>query len=577
MGMVKRHVGGKAFEIMIKINQMKLPISHTEQELKKKIIHILKLKTIYKNIKVPEFSYQIVKQSLDARKKPSLFYVYAVSVSFEQKEEDRILKLNRDHYVTRMQECAYVTPSKGSRFLTKNPVVIGSGPAGLFCAYLLALEGYCPIVLERGENVDKRVDSVDKFWAGNPVNPESNVQFGEGGAGTFSDGKLNTLVKDPNGRNQYVLDTFVKHGAKKECAFMAKPHLGTDELTKIIKSIRTDIIDHGGQFLFSCKLTNLVEKEKAIKSAIVDNFSGEDYILSDGRVIGQGISVLDTDIMILAIGHSARDTFEMLDHIAVPMRQKQFAVGLRIEHPQKQINQNQYGQEYVEGLSAADYKVTNQAENSRSVYSFCMCPGGYVVNASSEEGRLAVNGMSYSGRDSANANSALIVSVGELDFGANDALAGMRFQRQLEEKAYALGDGKIPIQRYGDFKENRVSTEFGKMMPCAKGKTKFANLRTLFCEEINEALIESIEKFGYTMKGFSNEDTLLSGIESRTSSPVRILRNEDGESEIKGLYPCGEGAGYAGGITSAAMDGMKIAEKIIKNYCPAYSGQKLPD
>lgn len=577
MGMVKRHVGGKAFEIMIKINQMKLPISHTEQELKKKIIHILKLKTIYKNMKVPEFSYQIVKQSLDARKKPSLFYVYAVSVSFEQKEEDRILKLNRDHYVTRMQECAYVTPSKGSRFLTKNPVVIGSGPAGLFCAYLLALEGYCPIVLERGENVDKRVDSVDKFWAGNPVNPESNVQFGEGGAGTFSDGKLNTLVKDPNGRNQYVLDTFVKHGAKKECAFMAKPHLGTDELTKIIKSIRTDIIDHGGQFLFSCKLTNLVEKEKAIKSAIVDNFSGEDYILSDGRVIGQGISVLDTDIMILAIGHSARDTFEMLDHIAVPMRQKQFAVGLRIEHPQKQINQNQYGQEYVEGLSAADYKVTNQAENSRSVYSFCMCPGGYVVNASSEEGRLAVNGMSYSGRDSANANSALIVSVGELDFGANDALAGMRFQRQLEEKAYALGDGKIPIQRYGDFKENRVSTEFGKMMPCAKGKTKFANLRTLFCEEINEALIESIEKFGYTMKGFSNEDTLLSGIESRTSSPVRILRNEDGESEIKGLYPCGEGAGYAGGITSAAMDGMKIAEKIIKNYCPAYSGQKLPD
>ncbi len=557
---------------MIKINQMKLPIPHTEQALEKKMIHILQLKTIYKNMKIPEFSYQIVKQSLDARKRPELFYVYAVSVSFEQKEEDRILKLNRDPNVTRLQACAYVIPSKGNRLFTKNPVVIGSGPAGLFCAHLLALEGYRPIVLERGENVEKRVDSVEKFWAGNPVNPESNVQFGEGGAGTFSDGKLNTLVKDPDGRNQYVLDTFVKHGAKKECAFTAKPHIGTDELKKIIKSIRNEIIDRDGRFLFSCKMTDLVIEENRIKSVIVDNFSGEDYILSDGRVIGQGVFELDTEIVILAIGHSARDTFEMLDHIGVPMQQKQFATGLRMEHPQKQINKNQYGQERVEGLSAADYKVTNQTKNSRSVYSFCMCPGGYVVNASSEEGRLAVNGMSYSGRDSANANSALIVSVGEQDFGADDTLAGMRFQRRLEEKAYALGNGRIPIQRYGDFKANRVSTEFGDLMPCTKGKTEFANLRTLFCEEINEALIESIEKFGYTMKGFSSEDALLSGVESRTSSPVRILRNEDGESEIKGLYPCGEGAGYAGGITSAAMDGMKTAEKIIKSFCPVYGG-----
>lgn len=571
--MVERHGGGKAFGIMIKINQMKLPVFHTEQALVKKIIHTLQLKTIYKNTKVPEFSYRIVKQSLDARKKPELFYVYTVSVSFGSKEEERILKQNRDSNVARWQETVYAVPERGSRPLSQNPVVIGSGPAGLFCAYLLAREGYCPIVLERGENVDNRVDSVEKFWAGNPVNPESNVQFGEGGAGTFSDGKLNTLVKDPNGRNQYVLDTFVMHGAKKECAFTAKPHLGTDELTKIVKSIRNDIVDHGGQFLFSCKMTKLVIEKNVIESIIVDNFSGEDYFLSDGRVIRRGISRLDAGIVVLAIGHSARDTFEMLEHLPIPMQQKQFAVGLRIEHPQKHINQSQYGQEQTEGLSAADYKVTNQAKNLRSVYSFCMCPGGYVVNASSEQGRLAVNGMSYSGRDSVNANSALIVSVGEQDFGANDALAGMRFQRRLEEKAYALGNGNIPIQRYGDFKVGRVSTGFGEIKPCTKGKTEFANLRELFCEEINEALIESIEKFGYTMKGFSGEDALLSGIESRTSSPVRILRDENGESEIKGLYPCGEGAGYAGGITSAAMDGMKTAEKIIESYRPAYGEQ----
>ncbi len=558
---------------MIRINQIKLPVSHTQQALENKVIHTLQLKKIYKNTKLPLFSYQIVKRSLDARKKPELFYVYAISVSVDPKEEARILKQNRDSNVAGWRETVYKVPERGDRLLVKRPVVIGSGPAGLFCAYLLAREGYCPIVLERGENVDNRVDSVEKFWAGNPVNTESNVQFGEGGAGTFSDGKLNTLVKDPNGRNQYVLDTFVKYGAKKECAFTAKPHLGTDELTKIVKNMRNAIADQGGQFLFSCKVTDLVVENNKIKSVIVDNFSGKDYILSKERVIRQGISRLEAVIVVLAIGHSARDTFEMLNRIPIPMKQKQFAVGLRIEHLQKHINQNQYGQEQVKDLSAADYKVTNQTKNFRSVYSFCMCPGGYVVNASSEQGRLAVNGMSYSGRDSANANSALIVSVGERDFGADDALAGMRFQRRLEEKAYALGNGNIPIQRYGDFKENRVSTGFGEVIPCTKGKTKFANLRTLFCEEINEALIESIDKFGYTMKGFSEEDVLLSGIESRTSSPVRILRDENGESEIKGLYPCGEGAGYAGGITSAAMDGMKTAEKIIGSYRPAYDEQ----
>lgn len=558
---------------MIRVNQLKLAVSEDVSRLKYKIIQTLQLKRIYKNEPIPEFTYKIIKRSLDARKKPELFFVYAVSVSFSPAEEARIIRQKRDNNVLLMQEKPYMLPKTGKEVLHKNPVIIGSGPAGLFCAYLLAQKGYCPIVLERGENVDKRVETVEKFWAKNPVNPESNVQFGEGGAGTFSDGKLNTLVKDPNGRNQYVLDTFVKFGAKKECAFTAKPHLGTDELAKIVKNIRNEIIDLGGQFLFSCKMTKLVDDKMGIKSMLVDNFSGEDYLLPDGRRIGQGVSELETELLILAIGHSARDTFEMLYEHGIPMQQKQFAVGLRLEHPQHMINLCQYGQEHAEGLSAADYKVTNQTSNGRSVYSFCMCPGGYVVNASSEPGHLAVNGMSYSGRDSDNANSALIVSVGEKDFGASDALAGMRFQKRLEKKAYELGKGSIPIQCYGDFKENKASREFGEVRPCTKGQTQFANLRELFSEEMNAALIESIEKFSYTMKGFARADAILSGIESRTSSPVRILRKEDGQSDIKGLYPCGEGAGYAGGITSAAMDGMKTAEKIIEKYAPFTLGK----
>ncbi len=551
---------------MLRINQIKIPVQENESVLHKKIVQILQLKRVFKNDSMPAFTYRIVKRSLDARKKPNLFYVYTVQVTLNPLEEKKILKYVYDVHIIKDNEIKYSLPKMGTAELSYPPVIVGSGPAGLFCAYVLSHEGYCPIVLERGENVEKRVDTVEKFWAGKPVNQESNVQFGEGGAGTFSDGKLNTLVKDPNGRNQYVLETFVKHGAKKECEFTAKPHLGTDELTRIVKAIRQDIIDHGGQFLFSCKMTDLVVENNRINGLIVDNFSGQDYCLYDDRIVTYGTQILKTDVLVLAIGHSARDTFEMLYKKNIPMQQKQFAVGLRMEHPQEQINMCQYGQKSVEGLLAADYKLTNQTKCGRGVYSFCMCPGGYVVNASSEPGRLAVNGMSYSGRDSENANSALIVSVTEKDFGADDALAGMRFQRQLEEKAYALADGKIPVQCFGDFKKNIKSKEFGNIHPCTKGMYGFANLRTLFSDEISNALIESIEKFGYTMKGFAREDAVLSGIESRTSSPVRIVRAEDGQSTVGGLYPCGEGAGYAGGITSAAMDGIKTAEKIIQKY-----------
>ena len=375
------------------------------------------------------------------------------------------------------------------------------------------------------------------------------MQFGEGGAGTFSDGKLNTLVKDPVGRNQFVLETFVRFGAKDSIVYEQKPHLGTDELTGIVKNMRESITHLGGEFYFERKATGLLLHKDAVTGVETEQ----------GTILSRYV--------VLAIGHSARDTFYMLKNNHVEMEAKSFAVGLRIEHQQAQIDECQYGLQKDQVLPAADYKLTNQASNGRSVYSFCMCPGGYVVNASSERGRLAVNGMSYSRRDGENANSALIVSVTPNDYGSDDALAGIEFQRKLEERAYKIGKGKVPVQYYGDFKIGTISNlTKGAFMPSTKGAYHSANLRELFPEQINEALVESIEKFGHTMLGYNRIDAILSGVESRTSSPVRIKRDSSGQSNIKGLYPCGEGAGYAGGITSAAMDGMKTAEHLLEEY-----------
>lgn len=532
---------------MIRILQLKLPVEHTEEELKSKIIKTLRIRP--EELK----EWQIVRRSIDARKKDALSFVYQIDV--KTSKEKKILARSKHNEVMSTQKKEYRFPASGAEPLKERPVVIGSGPAGLFCAYFLAKQGYCPILLERGEEAHIRKQKVEAFWNGGRLDPESNVQFGEGGAGTFSDGKLNTQVKDPSGRNHEVLRVFCEAGAPEEILYDQKPHLGTDQLIQIVQNMRHRIEQWGGTVRFRARVT--------------------DFEIRDGRLEGvviNGSEILKTSVAVLAIGHSARDTFFMIEKDGIHMEAKAFAVGVRIEHPQKMINVNQYGEHAPELLGAAPYKLTHRCGNGRGIYSFCMCPGGYVVNASSEEGRIAVNGMSYSERGGENANSAMIVTVDAEDFasyhvpGTSDALDGIAFQRVLEERAFHAGEGKIPVQLFGDFCRNRTSEKLGEVTPSICGAWTFGNLRTIFPEAVSESIEEGIRAFERNIAGFSREDAVLSGVESRTSSPVRIIRNEAFESNLQGLYPCGEGAGYAGGITSAAMDGIRVAEAISKKY-----------
>ena len=488
----------------------------------------------------------IIKKSIDARKKPDIFYSYEVSVLIEA--ENKIVSKFNSNDIFIVNEKKYEFNITGNTLLTKRPIIVGSGPAGLFCAYMLAQNGYNPIIIERGMDVDNRINDVRKFWETGILNKNSNVQFGEGGAGTFSDGKLNTLVKDNNGRQKRVLEIFVEAGAPKEILYENKPHIGTDILTSVVKNMRNKIISMGGEFRFNKCLTNINYENEKIKSIIVNE-----------------TEEIETDTLVLAIGHSARDTFKMLYDLNLKMNPKPFAVGVRIQHLQTLINKSQYGVEQHKILPNASYKLTHKAINGRGVYTFCMCPGGYVVNSSSEENMLAINGMSNYKRDSINANSAVIVTVSPSDFG-DSVMSGIEFQRNLEKKAYKLCNGKIPVQLYGDFKENKISTNFGNIKPIFKGSYDFGNIRDIFPNYINEALIDGIEAFSKKIKNFNSYDAIIAGVESRTSSPIRIERNELGESNIKGIYPIGEGAGYAGGITSAAIDGIIAAENIAKIY-----------
>lgn len=529
---------------MIRLTQLKLPVGHTEEELKKKAAKLMKVS--------PEAmtEFHIRKQSLDARKKPELYYSYTVDVAV--RDENALLHKGKNPQLMAVKEASYQFPESGTQKLNNRPVIIGTGPAGLFCGLMLARHGYRPLLLERGADVDTRQKQVDQFWLTGALDPECNVQFGEGGAGTFSDGKLNTLVKDPLKRNQLVLELFHEFGADGSILYQNKPHIGTDVLAGVVKSMREEIIRLGGDVRFGCKVT--------------DFELGEGHPGQIQAVITEDGQRIPAQAVVLAIGHSARDTFAALDKRHVPMDAKAFAVGLRIQHPQKLINLSQYGREDCDDLGAASYKLTRQTKSGRGVYSFCMCPGGYVVNASSEPGRLAVNGMSYHARDGVNANSALIVTVTPEDFPDNSALGGLAFQRMLEERAYQAAGGKIPVQLYGDFKDRRLSTAAGAVEPQMRGAWAFADVRGIMPEALNEALIEAVEGFGGIIRGFNRRDSLLAGIESRTSSPVRIWRNDELESDVSGLYPCGEGAGYAGGITSAAMDGIKVAEAIAAKY-----------
>lgn len=542
---------------MLRINQLKIQTDHTPEQLKKKAARAL-------HIPIQDIvDIRIYRKSLDARKKPELFFSYALDVWL--KDEDKVLG-NRQNQGLDIQKVDSKEYSfRYNKILDKPshpPVIAGMGPAGLFCGYFLALSGYCPILLERGQDVEARKRDVEAFWDTGILNPSSNVQFGEGGAGTFSDGKLNTLVKDKEGRNRAVLQTFVKFGADESILYEAKPHIGTDVLAGVVKAMREEIIRLGGTVRFESQVTDICIEKDRITGVIIN---GEET-LSCGQLV-------------LAIGHSARDTFFMLHEKKIPMEAKSFAVGFRVEHLQKMINFSQYGREEAGNLGAAAYKLTAKTSVGRGVYSFCMCPGGYVVNASSEEGHLAVNGMSYSKRDGQNANSAIIVAVTPADYGSEHPLAGIDFQRKLEKKAYELGGGKIPVQRYGDFKscvekdmsrhihqenstENPVSGE--EIQPQCKGAYAWTDLSAILPKECNQAFVEGMEAFGRQIEGFNRPDAVLLGVESRTSSPVRINRDESLQSCIRGLYPCGEGAGYAGGITSAAMDGIRVAEEICK-------------
>lgn len=526
---------------MIRINQIKMPIDHKVEQLYGKAAKLLKINT--NQIKKLE----IQKKSIDARKKPELFIVYSLNITVDN--ETSIIKKVDNKNVMLIKQKKYEVLADGSEHLAHRPVIVGAGPAGLFCAYLLAREGYRPILIERGKSVEERQADVEKFWETGVLDTNSNVQFGEGGAGTFSDGKLNTVVKDPLGRNLFVLETFVKFGAQEEIVYDSKPHIGTDVLCNVIANMREEIKRLGGEIRFNTCMTDLR--------------------IEDGKLTGIQLNNeewLDTKVCVLALGHSARDTFEMLLGHDLTMLPKSFAVGFRVEHPQREMNVSQYGELYADKLPAAPYKVTANLENGRGVYSFCMCPGGYVVNASSEEGKLAVNGMSYSERDSKNANSAIIVSVTPEDFGAEDALAGVRFQQKLETKTYELAQGKIPQQLFGDYCASRTSDSYGDYESETRGTRAFANLRGLLSEDVEQSFIEGMHVFSKAIPGFDREDAILSAIESRTSSPVRINRDEAFLSNVDGVYPCGEGAGYAGGITSAAMDGMKVAEAIMHKY-----------
>lgn len=538
---------------MIRIHQLKLDIHHTENDLKAKILKTLHLS------EDQLLSYKINKQSIDARKKPVLYYVYTVDV--KAKKEQNLKKRIHNNNVKFMEEPKryHVNPT-GTEELSHRPVVIGTGPAGLFCGYQLAQFGYRPILLERGASVEERTRDVDLFWQTGVLNTRSNVQFGEGGAGTFSDGKLNTLVSDPFGRNQKVLELFVQYGASPKILYQQKPHVGTDVLSKVVKNMREAILRAGGEVRFHEQVTGVVLDEttdgRTLKFLeIYNSETGTNYRL-------------EADVAVLAIGHSARDTFMMLKEQNIPMEAKAFAVGVRMEHPQTMINESQYGPGHDEDLPAAAYKLTAKTSSGRGVYTFCMCPGGYVVNASSEEGRLAVNGMSYQGRDGENANTAVIVTITPEDYGQDDVLDGIAFQRKLEEAAYRIGEGKIPVQLYGDFCRNQASKGPGEVRPQLKGACHWSNVREIFPEELAEALEEGIRQFDHKIHGYAREDAVVSGVESRTSSPIRILRDETFQSSVRGVYPCGEGAGYAGGITSAAMDGLKVAESVMNTFRP---------
>ncbi len=516
---------------MIRISNIRLSLDESENELKNKVAKMLRGKIN---------SFQIAKKSVDARRKSDVHYVYSVDV--EADNEEKALRTIKN--AKRIEKYEYVFPNGIKK---KLPIVIaGAGPAGTMCALTLVKNGYDIILLERGKCVEDRQKDVEKFWETGILNPQSNVQFGEGGAGTFSDGKLNTGVNDF--RIRKVLEEFHAHGAPGEILYEAKPHIGTDNLHKMAKNIREDIISCGGDIRFSHQLTDLIIEENKIEGVRVKSPEGEYEI--------------KTNHVVLAIGHSARDTFLMLQKRGIFMEQKNFSIGARIEHKQKMINISQYGAAHKK-LGAADYKLAVHLDGGRSVYTFCMCPGGEVVASASEEGGVVTNGMSNFKRDKENANSALLVNVTPEDFGSSDPLAGMYLQREIEQKAFKAGGGNYcaPAEYVGDFL--RIDGE-KNVKPSYRPDVKFVPLDGVLPKFITDALREALPLLDKRLNGFASAGAVMTAPETRSSSPVRIVRDDKMQSNIRGLYPCGEGAGYAGGITTAAADGIRIAEMAAK-------------
>ena len=542
---------------MIEISQIKLPCGSDRSLLEGKIRKILRLP------KEESFTWRLSHHSVDARKKPVLWDVYSVRVQLcsrerEEKLAARLSKGTPNLRLTKETPYVFPKPEEGAKELSDRPVIIGFGPAGIFCALELARAGYRPLVLERGQRMEERIESVEHFFRSGELNPESNIQFGEGGAGTFSDGKLTSNVKDKAGRVTEVLRCFLLAGAPEDIAYEQIPHIGTDRLRSVIRNLREEITRLGGEIRFE---------------TCADSLLVQDGRVSGVRIRGTG-EILRTNTVILAPGHSARDTIRMLHRLQVPMEAKNFAVGFRVSHPQTLINHAQYGiadPNELERLhlAASSYKLTARAANGHGVYSFCMCPGGFVVNASSEEKRLAVNGMSDYKRDAERANSAIVMTVGPEDFGGDGVLDGLVFQERLEEKAWNLAEGKVPVQRFSSFEEKKKDEEVPSSEElCIRGASAPGALHTLLTKQLSEDFVEGMHQFGQRMEGFDGRDCYVIGLESRTSCPVRILRGEDSMSGLSGLYPCGEGAGYAGGIMSAAVDGIKTAEAIGRKYRP---------
>ena len=522
-----------------RISSIKLPLAHTKEDLFAAVRR--------EGLRFAAEDLRIVRKSIDARDRADIRFVYTVDLP--RSKTGLLKRAAASKKLQEITETVYAPPLPLADFAGQPPVVVGCGPAGLFAGLILAEAGLRPLLIERGGPVEERRADVNALWEKDCLDEDSNVCFGEGGAGTYSDGKLSTGNKDRDGRQAFILKTFADCGAPEEIRYWYQPHIGSDVLPSVVKNLRQKILDCGGTVSFHTKLTDLDLVHGSLRGITVRGPEGERHLACDS--------------LILAAGHGADDVFTLLKDRGAALEQKPFAMGLRIEHPQTQIQLAQFGTTDRSLLPAASYKLVTHAE-ARNVFSFCMCPGGQVVNASTKDGQTVVNGMSLSGRNGPNANSALVVSVGPADYHGEDPLAGLAFQKRWEQAAYRAGAGGIPVQLLGDYLAGRTSQGFGDVLPEISGTHRFADLNGVLPQPVNAALQQTIHGFAASVPDYDRPDAVLSGIESRTSSPVRVVRDEGAESNIRGLFPCGEGAGYAGGIMSAAADGIKVAEEIIR-------------